>query len=78
MSHAAASPAERECPECTRRGFAPDNRWPATDEFWPRRHGRLHFGQCRACRYDIYTTTRRYFTRMVRRQTRKLQQARSA
>ena len=40
---------DRECPSCTRKGYAPDNVWPATDEFWRRRNGRLHFGACKAC-----------------------------
>lgn len=42
----------RVCDACREKGYAPDDAWPQTREFWPLRHGRLHFGMCRACREE--------------------------
>lgn len=72
----------RECPICTRNGWAPDNYWPETGDFWPRRHERLHFGACKACRDDIQRKTpsyqRKRFGQICRKHARALRQEREA
>lgn len=66
--------SDRTCPSCAAAGH-PETDWPETAEFWPVRHGRLHFGKCKACRYEQRIKTDWHFRRMIRKQSRKMQRA---
>lgn len=62
----------KECPDCTRKGFAPDNAWPVDEEFWPTRHGRMFFARCRACQNEIERNSHRRFLAMCRKHRKRL------
>lgn len=72
----------QECKSCTRKGHAPDNYWPLTDEFWGVLNGKFRLYECKACRNEREAAQpsrqKRKFEAVIKRQLEKYRQARAA